>query len=449
MTGAGRPRFAQGDARPHMAEIEDIQSSSTEAKIVDLSARILETVKSMLDVREGQAEKDFEHLLARVKDLFARRHSLTAPGGETKDMLVEVLFGRVTRGFGRFYDNARIMGDPQKAAEFLLGTVLTGAALAEFAHVIDRVLMEEGAAKDYHLAGRADFISLDELLQLLAAGKHTGLLSLHSPQSRLDIFFKDGQIAFVDPHSLKQRMIAGRGLNRWREIPQDLLNEANEIRSTHRVPVLLTLRERGFFAEAGFGEQLRRIGTELIYTYFQDGKNCAFGYEAMDTLPDFVEENRSNIAIMPLLLEGHKRIDDWRRIRRVFPDLDEPIQPTENMIQCLGTLSLDVVEIKALTLVNGHNSFVDIVSATGLNSFDLGMMLVGFAREGVIIPPGGEDSLFDENLSFEESIEAASEALDAAEALEAIPESLDSVFGPDEDGFGLSFTKAARKEGDE
>ena len=36
----------------------------------------------------------------------------------------------------------------------------------------------------------------------------------------------------LESHSLRQRLIPGSGLNKWREIPQDMLNEANEIRST-------------------------------------------------------------------------------------------------------------------------------------------------------------------------------------------------------------------------
>jgi hypothetical protein len=149
---------------------------------------------------------------------------------------------------------------------------------------------------------------------------------------------------------------------------------------------------------------------------------------------------------MPVLLEGHKRIDDWRRIQRVFPDLDRPIQPTEDMFSRIAEMSLDVVEIKSLTLVDGTNSFRDIANATGLNNFDLGMLLVAFARDGVIVPPGGQESLFDDYLSSHESIEAAADALDANETLESIPESLDEFFGSDDEGFGLGLTKAARKD---
>ena len=429
-----------------MAKIRQISADSNSAKVVDLSTRILETVKSMVSGSQRETEADFGHLLDRVKDLFCRRHSLTAQGGETKDMLTEVLFGRVTRGFTEFYENADISGDPRKAAEFLLGTVLTGAALAEFAHVIDSVLMEEGAPKDFHLAGRADFISMDELLQLLAAGKHTGQLSLQNPEARLDIWFKDGLIAFIDPHCLNQRLIPGRGLTRWREIPQDLLNEANEIRSTEGTPVLLTLHERGFLKADELTEQLRNLGFEKIFGYLQDGKHCAFGYTATEDLPSYVTDYHCGMPVTPLLLEGHKRIDDWRRILRVFPELDAPILPTEDMFMKIGQLSLDVVEIKALTLVDGMNSFRDIAGQTGLNNFDLGMMLCAFARDGVIVPPGGREALFEEEeLSLEESMDAAALALDANEAMDSIPDSLDQVFGTDDDGFGLGFTKAARE----
>lgn len=428
-----------------MGQIEQLPASSTEAKIVDLSERILATVRSILEPDRSTAEEDFKHLLRRVKDLFNRRQSLTAPGGETKDMLVEVLYGRVLRGFKSYYQNAEIEGDPQKAAVFLLGSVLTGAALAEFAHVLDCVLMQEGAPKDFHLAGRADFISMDELLQLLASGKHTGRLALHSPHSVLDLYFKNGLIAFVDPHSFNQRLIQTEGrLSKWREIPQDVLNRANERRATENIPVLLGLRDLGFFKDEELRFHLRNIGIELVYNHLQEGKRCAFSYEAMEELPDFVEGNLCSIPVMPLLLEGHKRIDEWRRIRRVFPNLDDAIQPTGDMFQAIAELPLDVIAIKALTLVTGANSFRDIADATGLNNFDLGMMLVGFARQGILVPPGGKDSLFDENVSSEEAMQAASDALDAAEAFESIPETLNSVLGTEEASFGLGFTKAAR-----
>ena len=64
-----------------MATIRPISANSTEAKVVDLSTRILETVKSMIGGDRNESEADFGHLLDRVKDLFGRRHTLTATGG--------------------------------------------------------------------------------------------------------------------------------------------------------------------------------------------------------------------------------------------------------------------------------------------------------------------------------------------------------------------------------
>ena len=108
-------------------------------------------------------------------------------------------------------------------------------------------------------------------------------------------------------------------------------------------------------------------------------------------------------------------------------------------------MSLSVIEIKVLTLVNGENNFLSIRDTIGLNSFDLGQMLLSFAEQGVLCPPGGLASLGEEGLSVDQSLEEAVQALDANESLDAIPDSLDRVFGEEEDGFGLGYVKAARK----
>ena len=185
-----------------------------------------------------------------------------------------------------------------------------------------------------------------------------------------------------------------------------------------------------------------------IYAMLADEVNCSFSYKAMEP-PDFVSQYSLGLPVMPLLLEGVKRVDDWRRIQRVFPDLDEPICPAPDLFARIAEMSLDVVEIKILTLVNGENSFVMIREIVGMDNFDLGMLLVGFGRDGILLPPGGPDTLFDHKMDSMESMEAAAEALDANTVLDTIPDTLDAIFGGDEDEFGLGFLRAAREEGEE
>jgi hypothetical protein len=110
----------------------------------------------------------------------------------------------------------------------VLGNLLTGAALADFARVFDQAVLETAVPRDFHLAGRADFISMDELLQLLSAGKHTGLLNVERADTQLDIYLGKGTVAFVDPHWLMQRLFRDpTQMAGFREVAQDSLDLAN------------------------------------------------------------------------------------------------------------------------------------------------------------------------------------------------------------------------------
>jgi hypothetical protein len=310
-----------------MEELDFLDSESPEEQAVDFSAAVLETVQSIL-LENGEAEEDFRHLLRRVKDLVLRRQNFEATRGETRDLIAEVLFSRLQRAFALFLRTAGVAGDGRAASEFVLGNLLTGAALADFARVFDQAVLETAVPRDFHLAGRADFISMDELLQLLSAGKHTGLLNVERADTQLDIYLGKGTVAFVDPHWLMQRLFRDpTQMAGFREVAQDSLDLANAARTAEGKPIALTLLEGGFFKPETFREQHRDFEVEMLYQFLMDTHEARFSYRACEQLPDFAEEHHAGLPIMPLLLESHRRIDDWRRIRRVLPDLEEPLTP--------------------------------------------------------------------------------------------------------------------------
>lgn len=422
----------------------DNEADSTKDIAGTLSAHVTAAVQSILSGDSVSTEEDFKRLLARIRKLVESKIKHEATRGETRDVVAEVLYSRLAHGFGELAERGGdLTAEPRRVAEMVMGGIVTASALAEFASVLDQVMEEMVKPHDYHMAGRADFISINELFQLLNAGKHTGRLVFERGDEQTDVYLLNGSIAFVDPDRMTQRLIRGQGMTKWREVPAALHTEANQVRSTEGTPILLSLLEKGFFRQNEIRDQLRTHGAEKIYSLLSDESNCSFSYKAMPP-PDFVTQYNIGLPVMPLLLEGVKRVDDWRRIQRVFPDLDEPIRPAPDLFARIAEMSLDVVEIKILTLVNGENSFAMIREITGMDNFDLGMLLVGFGRDGILEPPGGQHTLFDDNMDSMESMEAAVEALDANAALEGIPDTLDAVFGGDEDEFGLGFLRAAR-----
>src|SRR4030095_2960203 len=106
---------------------------------------------------------------------------------ETRDLLGELLFSRLRRGFRDFLRSTDARQEI-KAAEWVLGSWLAGGALTEFAQALDRAILEAGSPREYSFAGRTDFIPVEEVMQLLGAGKHTGCLSLERADNRVDMW---------------------------------------------------------------------------------------------------------------------------------------------------------------------------------------------------------------------------------------------------------------------
>jgi len=164
--------------------------------------------------------------------------------------------------------------------------------------------------------------------------------------------------------------------------------------------------------------------------------------------------------VLPILLEAHKQMDDWRMIRRIIPDMDAPIELSPNRFAAMAELALDASQIKILAMVGGETTVREMAEDAGIPPFEVACMLAEFAKVGIIVPPGGPQSLLDQPTTARESMEWALAALDANEDLDSlqhkaqVQRSLAQVFGepeaeepvPEEKdpSFALKFMRAAR-----
>ena len=146
-------------------------------------------------------------------------------------------------------------------------------------------------------------------------------------------------------------------------------------------------------------------------------------------MPAFAVEHDLRIGVTSALLEGSKRVDDWRQMLQVFPNPDQPIEPKSDMFARMGQLTLGPLEIKLLTQINGEMTPRALVATLGLPLHDVYQMLLRLAREGVLSAPGGDLALASCALSVEESLAEAFAALDANDDAAAKQSALDKVLG--------------------
>jgi hypothetical protein len=106
-------------------------------------------------------------------------------------------------------------------------------------------------------------------------------------------------------------------------------------------------------------------------------------------LPELARQAALEIGVDRLLLEGFRRVDEWRVIEREIRSLDEVYVRDEHKIAALprGTFTRD--ELAVLEAVNGRNTVRDMVRALRLGSFDVSRVLFRLLRARLIRPRVG------------------------------------------------------------
>ncbi|MBL8749576.1 MAG: DUF4388 domain-containing protein [Planctomycetes bacterium] len=398
----------------------------------DLKAGICEFIDALVAKDPERYEDEFVHLLARVRELVERKLRMEGTKTDTRDFLGELLFTRLRRGMHLFLKSEDEVTS-MRAAEWVMGVLFAVTTLSEFAKAFDQALIRsDSGTKDFNLAGRTDFISVEEVLQMLSAGKHVGCLSLEKGDNRLDIYLKDGRIFFLDPHHMIRRVMPGDSM-RHREIPEAAVTEAQGRRAKEGVPILLALHEKGVFRRDELREVMRLFGKEVLFDFMREQEPYLFYYRKLQALPAYAEQYDLRLGVTSLLLEGSKLLDDWKQMLQVFPNPDAAIEPKSDMFVRMGDVALSVLEIKLLSQINGDTSPRSLVSVLGLPLYDVYQMLIKLSRDGVLAAAGGEQTLSGLTLSIEESMQEAFAALDANDDAEQRRNAIEAVLGDEEE----------------
>ena len=400
-----------------------------------MQARIGAAIDALVGREAAAWQSDLEHLLVRTHDLVAAKLGVEGVATDTRDLLGELIFARVRRGM-----EAAFGGDdsasPVRAAEMVIGALFSTAALSEFAAAFDRSLTRASAHQtDFNLAGKTDFISLEEVVQMLTSGKHIGRLSVVNGDDGLDVYISEGRIAGLDPYRLTRRVLPGADVMTQREVPAAAVADAERQRTERGLPGVLLLAEQGFIRPEERHDQLARFGKEGLFEMMAEREPCSFSYRQLGQLPPWVVEHDLRLGVTPLLLEGSKAVDEWRQLEAVFGGPDAPLQPADDMYARMGDLVLGVLEIKLLSQIDGQTSPRSLVASLGLPLREVYALLVRLSMDGVLVPAGDVESLRGLGVGLElqtvqESMAQAFAALDDNDHVGQRRSAIDRVFGP-------------------
>jgi CheY-like chemotaxis protein len=245
-----------------------------------------------------------------------------------------------------------------------------------------------GAGSGYALAGDLGVISMSEVLSLLREQSQTGGLRAVNSGSgaSVELFFHAGQIDFAAAVGVAEEFLLGR----FAVEAGDLSPEALEIllaeraRASERPPLFgVDLVARGLVTPAQLKQAMIRQTCELAYETLRWTAGL-FEFRRANELPELARQAALGINVDRLLLQGFRRVDEWRVIEREIASFDEVYLRDEHKIGDVprGTFTRD--ELAVLEQVNGRQSVREIVRALRMGSFDVSRILFRLLRTKLI-----------------------------------------------------------------
>lgn len=232
------------------------------------------------------------------------------------------------------------------------------------------------------MQGNLQQVPLPEVLQFISMGKSTGILQLRQGSAEITLSIHNGKIVNSSSLERKRRLgdlLVNRGLLRRSELSR-LLNLQKTVESDKRLGEILI--ERDIVDAETIRETLRLQLEEEIWALFA-WESGEFKFETVPS--DKLGQAIVQIDIEPMILEGTRRNDEWKKIEQYIPH-DRIVLSTfiDRPDEFERDITLRPEEWEVLSKVNGRFSVRAIVSRANMGRFEVHSILTQFVKSGLV-----------------------------------------------------------------
>ena len=227
------------------------------------------------------------------------------------------------------------------------------------------------------LSGQLGSISMSEVLLLLGQQGQTGALRVLADGARVDLFFRQGAIDLAAAVGVAEEFLLGRFAVEAGNITAEALAQVLDARAkvVGKPPLFgRDLVMRGLLSEAQLKRAMARQTAELTYETLR-WSHGTFHFRRAKSLPEIAEDAALGLNVDTLLLEGFRRVDEWRLIERDVRNFDMILVRDEDRIGRLprGILTRD--EIAVLDALSGRSTIRDVIRTLRMGSFDVSKII--------------------------------------------------------------------------
>lgn len=276
----------------------------------------------------------------------------------------------------------KVSGIPPEAVK-KLGEAVQRAVTPESMGSLTSLLraLDFGENTQEVLAGDVSVISIAEILQLLHLQHQTGALVISNRKSEITLFVREGNIDFARSRGVRDEFLLGRYLVESQAISREDLDTVLGQRSGSRRLLGDVLKELGLVEPEAITHAVTRQASELVYEVVR-WKTGRFTFTV--GIPPEVSTVRLGLSTSALVMEGFRRVDEWRLIEGTF-DFEEVIARDEGAIERVGDESkLTKRELAVLEAIDGQRTVREIVDFMEGSSFEVCKIIYQFLNSRLV-----------------------------------------------------------------
>jgi hypothetical protein len=234
------------------------------------------------------------------------------------------------------------------------------------------------------LSGDLATMGLEDIFQWLAVGKKTGVLELKGPLHTKRVAFHEGRITSI--WSSDPREYLGQYLLAFNRITEEQLREALATQEDEQQLLGRILINRQLVTEAEIRRIVQLKVEESIFDTFLWHTGS---FEFHDGAASHQKSMLLSLEVTGIVMEGARRLDDWKRIRKVIKGGDAVLSPISEAIAERLPLSPEDADI--LSRLDGIKRVDKLVMDMRMPEYKINKLLFDLHEKGLvrIANPGG------------------------------------------------------------
>jgi hypothetical protein len=232
------------------------------------------------------------------------------------------------------------------------------------------------------LTGNLRTMSLPDILQWISTGRKTGTLHLERRSIRKRIAFRDG--AIFSSWSNDPRESLGQFLIRDRLVSEEQLFKALVAQEKEGRLIGSILVSGGLLTEEDLRRSLKAKAEETVHDLFlwPEGR---FEFKDLELPGDVLIH--VEMGVTGVILEGIRRVDEWSRIKKVFPTM-------RTTFKVAGTAPIeDPAERHAIGLAAAGKSLAEISLEMRRSEFETAALLFDLHSRGTVAVDKAEEEV--------------------------------------------------------